>query len=127
MAIAKANSASGSTTSGASVSGSRRVTRSTSKSSTTTRLLPKLRAPTHPGEMLLEEFLEPMNMSQAELARRLEKTAASINEVVKGKRGVSAELALKLAQLLGTTPEFWLNLQMDWELWHARKRLKLVD
>ena len=77
--------------------------------------------------MLLEEFLEPMNMSQAELARRLEKTAASINEVVKGKRGVSAELALKLAQLLGTTPEFWLNLQMDWELWHARKRLKLVD
>ena len=86
-----------------------------------------MRAPTHPGEMLLEEFLEPMNMSQAELARRLEKTAASINEVVKGKRGVSAELALKLAQLLGTTPEFWLNLQMDWELWHARKRLKLVD
>lgn len=86
-----------------------------------------MRPPTHPGEMLLEEFLEPMNMSQAELARRLEKTAASINEVVKGKRGVSAELALKLAQLLGTTPEFWLNLQMDWELWHARKRLKLVD
>ena len=77
--------------------------------------------------MLLEEFLEPMNMSQAELARQLDKTAASINEVVKGKRGVSAELALKLAKLLGTTPEFWLNLQMDWELWHARKRLKLVD
>jgi plasmid maintenance system antidote protein VapI len=47
--------------------------------------------------------------------------------VIKGKRGVSAELALKLAQLLGTTPEFWLNLQMDWELWHDKKRLKLVD
>ena len=99
----------------------------TSKSSTTTRLLPKSRPPTHPGEMLLEEFLEPMGMSQAELARQLEKTPASINEVIKGKRGVSAELALKLSQLLGTTPEFWLNLQMDWELWHARKRLKLVD
>ena len=76
--------------------------------------------------MLLEEFLEPGGISQAELARRLGKTPASINELVKGKRGVSAEMALLLAGMFGTTAEFWMNLQMSWELWHARKRLKLV-
>lgn len=65
-------------------------------------------------------------MSQAELARRMGKTPASINELVKGKRGVSAEMALLLADIFGTTAEFWMNLQMSWELWHARKRLKLV-
>jgi addiction module HigA family antidote len=76
--------------------------------------------------MLREEFLEPGGMSQAELARRMGKTPASINELVKGKRGVSAEMALLLADIFGTTAEFWMNLQMSWELWHARKRLKLV-
>ena len=55
-----------------------------------------------------------------DLARRLEKTPAAINEIVKGKRGVSAEMALRLADELKTTPEFWLNLQMNWDLWHAR-------
>ena len=76
--------------------------------------------------MLLEEFLEPGGISQAELARRMGKTPASINELVKGKRGVSAEMALLLAGIFGTTAEFWMNLQMSGELWHARKRLKLV-
>ena len=76
--------------------------------------------------MLLEEFLEPGGISRAELARRMGKTPASINELVKGKRGVSAEMALLLADIFGTTAEFWMNLQMSWELWHARKRLKLV-
>jgi len=76
--------------------------------------------------MLLEEFLEPGGISQAELARRMGKTPASINELVKGKRGVSAEMALLLADIFGTTAEFWMNLQMSWELWHARERLKLV-
>ena len=76
--------------------------------------------------MLLEEFLEPGGISQAELARRMGKTPASINELVTGKRGVSAEMALLLAGIFGTTAEFWMNLQMSWELWHARKRLKLV-
>ena len=106
--------------------GSMRATRSTSRSSTTTRLLPQKRAPTHPGEMLLEEFLEPSGMSQAQLARQLGKTPASINELVKGKRGVSAEMALLLSSVFGTTAEFWMNLQVAWELWHARKRLKLA-
>jgi antitoxin HigA-1 len=85
---------------------------------------PSHRAPTHPGDMLLEEFLEPLSMSQAELARQLGKTAASIDELVKGKRGVSAEMAVLLSDVFGTTAEFWMNLQMAWELWHARKRLK---
>jgi addiction module HigA family antidote len=76
--------------------------------------------------MLLGEFLEPGGISQAELARRMGKTPASINELVKGKRGVSAEMALLLASIFGTTAEFWMNLQVSWELWHARKRLKLV-
>lgn len=76
--------------------------------------------------MLLEEFLEPGGISQAELARRMGKTPASINELVKGKRGVSAEMALLLADIFGTTAEFWMNLQVSWELWHARKRMKLV-
>jgi addiction module HigA family antidote len=126
MAIAKANTASVSTTSGASASASKRAPRSRSKSSTITRLLPRGRPPTHPGEMLLEEFLIPSGISQAELARRLGKTAAAINELVKGKRGVSAEMALMLADLFGTTAEFWMNLQVAWELWHARRRLRLV-
>ena len=76
--------------------------------------------------MLLEEFLEPGGMSQADLARQLGKTPASINELVNGKRGISADMALLLAGALGTTAEFWMNLQMSWELWHARKRLKIV-
>lgn len=108
----------------------------TSRSSTTTsrrqprreprteRRLPKDRPPTHPGEMLLTEFLEPLELPQAELARRLKKTAAAINEIVKGRRGVSAEMAWLLAREFGTTPDFWMNLQTDWDLWHARDALR---
>ena len=76
--------------------------------------------------MLREEFLAPLRVTQVELARRLEKTPAAVNELIKGKRGVSAEMALLLARELGTTAEFWLNLQMSWDLWHARRRLKLA-
>ena len=74
--------------------------------------------------MLLEEFLEPAEMTQAELARRLGKTPAAVNELVKGKRGVSAEMAWLLAKELRTTPDFWMNLQTDWDLWHAREALR---
>ena len=125
MVTAKGSTASGSTVSGASASGSRRARRSTSKSSTITKqTLPRSRAPTHPGEMLLEEFLVPAGRTQADLARQLHKTPAAINELVKGKRGVTAEMALLLAAALGTTAEFWLNLQMSWDLWHARQVMK---
>lgn len=77
------------------------------------------RAPTHPGEMLLEEFLRPLNLPQAEAARRMRVSANRLNEIVRGRRGVTAATALRLADLLGTSPEFWLNLQMTWDLWQA--------
>jgi addiction module HigA family antidote len=77
------------------------------------------RAPTHPGEILIEEFLKPLGLSQAEAARAMEISLNRLNELVRGKRGVTAETALRLALLLGTSPEFWLNLQMTHDLWHA--------
>ena len=81
--------------------------------------LPKNRPPTHPGEMLLEEFLKPLGISQTELADRIQVSYPRINELVHGKRGVTPDTALRLARLLGTTPEFWLNGQRNWDLWHA--------
>ena len=83
------------------------------------RRLPQHRAPTHPGEMLLEEFLKPLRMSQAEAARRMNISTNRLNELIRGKRGVTAATALRLADLLGTSPEFWLNMQTGWDLWHA--------
>jgi len=77
------------------------------------------RPPTHPGEMLQEEFLAPLGLTQAEAARRMRMSTNRVNELVRGKRGVTAETALRLAQFLGTSPEFWLNLQMAFDLWHA--------
>jgi addiction module HigA family antidote len=77
------------------------------------------RPPTHPGEMLREEFLVPLDLTQAEAARRMRISANRLNELVRGKRGVTAETAIRLAELLGTSPEFWLNLQTAWDLWHA--------
>lgn len=83
------------------------------------RNLPENRAPTHPGEMLLHEFLEPMEMTQAEFARRIGVSYVRVNELVHGRRGVTADTALRFAQLLGTTADFWLNMQTGWDLWHA--------
>jgi addiction module HigA family antidote len=77
------------------------------------------RPPTHPGQVLLEEFLLPLDLSQAEAARRMGVSTNRLNELVRGKRGVTAETALRLGELLGTSPEFWLNLQMTFDLWHA--------
>lgn len=84
-------------------------------------MLPKKRPPTHPGQMLLKEFLQPLKMSQKEFAKRLNWTYARLNEIVNGRRGISAASALVLADALNMEPEFWLNLQRDWDIWHARK------
>ena len=70
--------------------------------------------------MLLHEFLEPLEMTQVELAQRLDVPFQRINQIVKQKRAVTPDTALRLAQLLGTTPEFWLNLQQNWDLYEAR-------
>ena len=72
--------------------------------------------PFHPGEILLEEFLEPLGMTQAEFARQLEWTKARLNELIRGKRGITAESALDLAEALGTSPKIWMNLQATYDL-----------
>jgi antitoxin HigA-1 len=77
--------------------------------------------PFHPGEVLLEEFLIPMNMSQSALAEQLGWTKAKLNELIKGKRGITAESALDLAEVLGTSPKVWMNLQVSWDLDRAMK------
>lgn len=90
-------------------------------------MLPKNRPPTHPGEMLLEEFLKPLELSQKAFAKHLGWTYARLNEIVKGRRGVSADSALSLGEALGTGPEFWLNLQRDWDLWHSMQSHQKVE
>ena len=72
--------------------------------------------PLHPGEVLFEEFLKPMNISQNQLGRGLGVSARRINEIVHGKRSVTADTALRLARYFGNSPQFWLGLQMDYDL-----------
>lgn len=81
--------------------------------------LPLHRPPTHPGEMLLEEFIKPLGMTRAELARRLGVSYPRLNEIIKGRRSVTPDTALRLARVLGMPADFWLDLQKDWDLWHA--------
>lgn len=77
------------------------------------------RAPTHPGEVLFAEFLEPAGVSQAEAARRMGISLNRLNEIVVGKRAVTPETAVLLSALTGTSAEFWARLQTDYDLWHA--------
>ena len=78
--------------------------------------------PIHPGEILLEEFLRPAGETQTAFAARIGWTRARLNEFIRGKRGVTAEAALDLAETLGTTAKLWMNLQATWELDQATKR-----
>ncbi len=77
--------------------------------------------PFHPGEMLLEEFLEPMGLTQADFAKKLKWTKAKLNELIKGKRGITADTALDLAEALGTSAKLWMNLQATYDLDRAIK------
>ena len=90
-------------------------------------MIPKKRAPTHPGEMLIKEFLEPLGVTQKEFAQHLGWTYARLNEIVNMKRGITAESALALADAFQMEPEFWLNLQRDWELWHASRKHRHIE
>jgi addiction module HigA family antidote len=90
-------------------------------------MLPTNRAPTHPGEMLLEEFIKPLEMTQKDFASQLGWTYAKLNEIVHAKRGITPETALMLSDALGMEPEFWLNLQRDWDLWHAKRKHKKIS
>ncbi len=81
--------------------------------------IPTHRAPTHPGEMLNEEFLVPLGISQSRLALEIKVPFQRINLIVNGKRAVTPDTALRLARFFGTTPDFWLNLQLAWDVYQA--------
>jgi addiction module HigA family antidote len=85
------------------------------------RKLPTHRPPTHPGEMLLEEFLKPLGISQTDFAERIGVSYPRLNELIHGKRGVTPDTALRLAQVLNMPADFWLGLQLDWDLWQAMR------
>ena len=85
-------------------------------------MIPAKRIPTHPGEILEEEFLKPLGISQVAFAAHLGVPVQRINELVRGKRGITPETAWLLSQALNTTPEFWLNLQMTFDLAQYRPR-----
>jgi len=83
--------------------------------------VPTHRQPTHPGEMLLQEFLSPMNLSQRDLADGIRVPYQRINEIVNGRRGITPSTALRLAKYFGNSEGFWMNLQLRWDLYQARK------
>lgn len=89
-------------------------------------MLPKNRKPSHPGEILLHDFLEPMNKTQQDFAKHLRWTYARVNEIVNGKRGVSEEAALCFSDAFGTSAQFWLNLQANYDLWIAQQGHKKI-
>ena len=95
--------------------------RATRKDVPVARRLPSERPPTHPGEMLLEDFLKPLGVSQSALAIQLHVSFPRLNEIVRGKRGVTSDTALRLARVVGMSADFWLGLQQDWDLWHAMR------
>ena len=102
---------------------------------TTMVRIPTHAPPPHAGEILREEFLEPHGMSQAKLAEMIAVTVNRVNEIIKGKRGISPDTAIRLEALFGASAQFWLNLQLAWDLYHAqnepevqqvRKRIRRV-
>lgn len=88
-------------------------------------MLPKNRQPTHPGEILRYEYLEELNMTQQQLADSIGITRVRINEIILGKRSITPDTAFRLAKFLNTTPEFWIGLQTNFDMWNTfQKRRK---
>lgn len=83
-------------------------------------LIPEAREPTPPGEMLAEEFMQPLGLTQTELAKRLKMGRDRLNEIIHGRRRITTDTALKLAKAFGTTPEFWINGQLAQDLYRAQ-------
>ena len=83
--------------------------------------VPTHREPTHPGEMLLEEFLKPMKLSQRDVADGIRVPYQRVNELINGRRGITPATALRLAKFFGNTADFWMNLQLRWDLYHAQQ------
>ena len=86
------------------------------------------RKPTHPGEIVKEDFMVPLKLKQTELAKALKTSFRTINEILNEKRSISPEMALRLARFFGTTPDVWLGLQADYDLFKARlKSKKMIE
>ena len=83
--------------------------------------VPAHREPTHPGQMLLKEFLEPLELTQRELATAINVPYQRVNELINGKRGITASTALKLGKFFGMSPQFWLHLQISSDLYRAQR------
>ena len=104
----------------------RQVMPTTSKSQITIngsagRRLPRSRPPTHPGEILFEEFVEPLKLTQTELARRRRVSYLRLNEIINDQRSITPDTALRLSLVLGMSADFWFGLQQDWDLWNTIK------
>ncbi len=89
-------------------------------------MLPENRTPTHPGEILLEEFLNPLGLSQVAFAGHIGVPVQRVNEIVRGKRGITPETAWLFAEAFGTSPEFWLNLQANYDLVRHRPKRRVT-
>ena len=83
--------------------------------------IPTQRTPTHPGEMLLEEFLKPMNLTQRDLADAIHVPYQRINEIINGRRGITPGTALRLAKFFGVSAGFWMNMQLRWDMYFAQQ------
>jgi len=103
------------------------ITEGTRNAPLVQRRLPTHRPPTHPGEMLLEEFLKPLKITQSAFAVRLGVSFPRLNEVINAKRSVTPDTALRLARVTGMSADFWLGLQQDWDLWHALRSEKAEE
>ncbi len=88
--------------------------------------IPTHREPSHPGEMLLEEFLKPFGMTQKNLANAIHVPYQRINEIINKKSGITPSTALRLAKFFGTSEDFWLNLQLRWSLYNAKKESEIL-
>ena len=83
--------------------------------------IPTHRTPTHPGEMLLEEFLKPMGLTQRELAIAIRVHYQRVNEIINGRRGITPSTALRLSKFFEVSPDFWMNIQLRWDLYSAKQ------
>lgn len=83
--------------------------------------IPTQRTPTHPGEMLLEEFLKPMGITQRDLAKAINVPYQRVNEIINGRRGITPSTALRLSKFFGVSTDFWMNVQLRWDLYFAEK------
>ena len=103
------------------------LSRGKASKSLLSRRLPAKRPPTHPGEMLFEEFLKPLKVSRSAFAKRVGVSSPRLREIIRGKRSITPETALRLAQVVGMSADFWLGLQQDWDLWHAARSDKAEE